>query len=166
MTRTYVSSVRFADAMLSFSGFTLVLVCFVFVFCFHSSPDPSSNRSWKYMRHDMIATRSYLTTVCVLFCFCFVSFLSLWRCRFFRVLFVPSPFPLYMESTLDVSPTQWCLKKNLNACKPSFCNRVITGWIFYISLCENSIKQVFFGISLKDDGPQRATVYQFHLLID
>ena len=38
---------------------------------------------------------------CVLFCF---SLLFTWRCRFFRVYFVPLPFSLSMESTSYVFP--------------------------------------------------------------
>ena len=70
----------------------------------------------------------------VLFRLPYVSsfFLFLWRCRFCRVFFVPLPFSL-------------CLKKNLNASRPSFsflfANLVTTGWIFDISLCGNSINQ-------------------------
>ena len=65
------------------------------------------------------ATRSYLTTVCALFCFC--SFLF---CFFgdVRVLFVPLPFSLCMESTSYVF-----------SFRVVFFYLVTTGWMFYIS---------------------------------
>ena len=88
-----------ADVVLSFSGVTFVLFCFV-------------------------------ATVCVLFRFCFFIFLFLWKCRFSRVFFVPSPFSLCMESTSYVF-----------SFLVVFFYPVTTGWIFDISLCENSNKK-------------------------
>ena len=66
-------------------------------------------------------------------CF-FLSFFSfiIWRCRVFRVFFVPSPFSLCMESTSYVF-----------AFRMVFFYLVTTGWIFDISLCENSTNQKY-----------------------
>ena len=54
------------------------------------------------------ATRSHLTTICVLLlcvCVCF----RLWKCRFFRLYFVSLlPFSLCMESTSYVFHSGWC----------------------------------------------------------
>ena len=72
----------------------------------------------------------FVTTVCVLFRFCFFLFLFLWRCRFFRVFFVPLPFYLCTESTSYVLSFRMV-----------FFYLVTTGRIFNISLCENSTNQ-------------------------
>ena len=61
----------------------------------------------------------------------FIFFLLfIWRCRFFRVFFVPLPLPLSMESTSYVF-----------SFRIVFVYLVATGWILDISLCENSISQ-------------------------
>ena len=53
-----------------------------------------------------------------------------WRCRFSRVLFVPFPLSLCMQSTSYVLFFR------------VVCSYLVTtGWIFFISLCENSINQ-------------------------
>ena len=57
-------------------------------------------------------------------------FFFLWRYRFFRVFFVPFPLSLCMESTYYVLSFRMV-----------FFYLVTTGWIFYISLCKNSINQ-------------------------
>ena len=58
--------------------------------------------------------------------------LFIWRCRFFRVFFVPYPLSLILYRRLRRTffPSEWC-----------FSTFVTTGWIFDISLCENSINQ-------------------------
>ena len=56
---------------------------------------------------------------------CFFFFF--WRCRFFRVFFVPFPLSLCMESTV---------RRTLFPFECFFFNFLTTGWIFYISLCE------------------------------
>ena len=62
-----------------------------------------------------------------------------WRCRFFQFCFVPLPFSLCMESTSYVFSFQMV-----------FFYLVTTGWIFGISLCENSINhQITVGFSPK-----------------
>ena len=55
-------------------------------------------------------------------------FLFIWRCRFFRVFFVPLPFSLCMESASYVLSFRMV-----------FFYFVTTGWIFDISLCDNCI---------------------------
>ena len=84
--------------------------------CFHRSRGPSFNRSSICRPPD---SRT---------CFFLFSFLIIWRCRFFRVFFVPLPFSLCMESTSHVFPFRIV-----------FFYLVATSWIFDISLCENSI---------------------------
>ena len=101
---------------MSFSGVTFVSFCFVFVFMLSLKPRPFVQSSF-----DMatpIATHVSF--------FFFLSFI--WRCRFFRVFFVPLPFSLCMESTSYVLSFRMV-----------FFYLVTTGWIFDISLCENSI---------------------------
>ena len=56
--------------------------------------------------------------------------LVLERCRFFRVFFAPFPLSLCMESTSYVLSFRMV-----------FFYLVATGWIFDISLCENSVNQ-------------------------
>ena len=72
--------------MLSFSGVTFVSFCFDFVFLLSLKPRPFV-QSFFVLRYACAptATRSYLTTACVLFSSCFFLFLFLWECRFFRV---------------------------------------------------------------------------------
>ena len=57
------------------------------------------------------------------------SLLFIWRCRFFRVFFVPYPLSLCIEST-----------SNVLSFRMVFFYLVTTGWIFDIGLCEISIK--------------------------
>ena len=57
-------------------------------------------------------------------------FLFLLRCRFFRVFFVSFPLYLCMDSTSYVL-----------SFRMAFFYLVTTGWICYISLCENLINQ-------------------------
>ena len=57
--------------------------------------------------------------------FFFFFLLFLWRCRFFRLFFVPSPFS-FCQST-----------SNFISFRMVFFYLVTTGWIFYISLSEN-----------------------------
>ena len=47
-------------------------------------------------KHKVVRARSWLKELT------FGTFLFIWRCRFFRVFFVPFPLSLYMESTLYV----------------------------------------------------------------
>ena len=64
--------------------------------------------------------------------FVYVSyfFLFLWRCRFFPSIFVQLPFSLCVESTSYVFPF-----------RIMFFYLETAGWIFDISLCENSFNQ-------------------------
>ena len=59
-------------------------------------------------------------------------FFFFWKCRLFRVFFVPFLLSLSIESIVRRTffPSEWC-----------FSTCVTTGWIFDISLCENSINQ-------------------------
>ena len=60
-----------------------------------------------------------------------VSFSFFWRCRFFQVFFlVPFPLSFCMESTSYVLSFRMV-----------FFYLVTTGWIFDVSLCEDSINQ-------------------------
>ena len=56
----------------------------------------------------------------------FLSLVVIWRCRFFRVFILPFPLSLCME---------------IRVRRTFFPHKVTTGWIFDISLCENSINQ-------------------------
>ena len=100
--------------------FCFILFCFVFIFCFHQSCGPSFNRSSIYMRSE--ATRTYLITICVLFCFCFFPF-----CFFGDVTvseyFYPFLFSRCMETTSYVFPFRMVF----------FLYFVTTGWSFDIS---------------------------------
>ena len=60
----------------------------------------------------------------------FFSLLFIWRCRFLCICFVPFPLSLCMETTSYVLSFRMV-----------FFYLVTTGWIFYISLCENSINK-------------------------
>ena len=111
------SGVWFADVMTSFSGVTFVLCCHVFVLMLSLKPRPFLQSFF-----DMQAPR--LPRVSFLFP------LFIWRCRFFQVFFVPFPLSLCMESTSYVLSFRMVLFYV-----------VTTGWIFDISLCENSINQ-------------------------
>ena len=62
--------------------------------------------------------------------FLFFPFLFIWICRFFRVFFVSCPLSLCMESTSYVLSFRMV-----------FSFLVTMDWIFYNSLCENSINQ-------------------------
>ena len=76
------------------------------------------------------ATRSYLTTVCVLFRFCFLLFYVSLEMSLFPSNFVPLPLSLCTESASYVFPFQVV-----------FFYLVTTGWISDISLCEDSINE-------------------------
>ena len=73
--------VWFADVMTSFSGVPFVLFCFVFVFMLSLKPRPFVQSSF-----DMQAPRHPHVF--------FFLFFIIWRCRFFRVFFVPFPLSL------------------------------------------------------------------------
>ena len=108
----YPPGVRFADAMTSFSGVTFVLFCFVFVFMLSLKPRPLVQSSLD-TQVPRVATRVFSV---------FFPLLFIWRCRFFRVLFVRFPLSLCMESTSYVlSFRMVCFYL------------VTTGWIFYIN---------------------------------
>ena len=114
--------------MLSFSGVTFVLFCFVFVFFLSLKPRPLV-QSLFVLRYACTptATRSYLTTLCVLFRLCFfLLFVSL-EISLFPSMFVPLPFSLCMESTYVFS------------FRMAFFYLVTTGWSFYTSLHESAI---------------------------
>ena len=114
-----------ADAVLSFSGATFVLFCFVFVFLLSRKPRPFV-QSFFVLRYACAptATSSYLTTVCA------PSFVSLEVSRFPSIV-VPLSFSLYMESTSYVFSFRMV-----------FFYLVTTGWIFDINLlCEDSINR-------------------------
>ena len=105
-----------ADVITSLSGVTFVFVLLCLLrfssLCFRSSRGPSFNRPSICRCPDSHT--------------CF--FLFFFRCRFFRVLFCTiSAFSLYEEYVV----------------RPFLPNDVFylvtTSWIFYISLCENSI---------------------------
>ena len=69
-------------------------------------------------------------------CFFLFSFLLIWRCRVFRVFFVPLPFSLCMESTSYVLSSRLV-----------FFYLVKRGWNFDISLiCENLINQSIIAV--------------------
>ena len=69
-------------------------------------------------------------------CFFLFSFLLVWRCRVFRVFFVPLPFSLCMESTSYVLSSRLV-----------FSYLVTRGWNFDISLiCENLINQSMMAV--------------------
>ena len=85
------------------------------------------------------------------FFFFFFFFLFIWRCRFFRVFF---PVSLCMESTSYVLSFRMVLSY-----------LVTTGWIFDISLCENSSNQSINhersqAIREKTVGPEHRDVSQ------
>ena len=86
----YPPDVWFADVMLSFSGVTFVLFCFVFVFLLSQKPRPFV-QSFFVLPYACAptATRSYLTTVCVLFLLLFLPFFVSLEMSFFPSIFVP-----------------------------------------------------------------------------
>ena len=100
----------FADAMTSFSGVTFILFCFVFVFMIYLQPRPFVQSFF-----DIQAPRQPHV---------FLSFflLFIWRCRFFRVFFVPFPLSLCMERMSYIL-----------SFRRMFFYLVTTGWIFYIT---------------------------------
>ena len=95
----------------------IVLFCFVFVFNLSLKP-----RSFVQSSFDMQAPRQPHV-------FLILSFF--WRCRFFRVFFVPFTLSLCMESASYVLSFRMV-----------FFYLVTTGWIFDISLCDNSISSI------------------------
>ena len=85
--------------MLSFSGVTFVLFCFVSVFLLSLKPRPFV-QSFFVLRYACAptATRSYLTTVCVLFVVVVVVVFVSLDMSLFPSIFVPLPFfSLYGE---------------------------------------------------------------------
>ena len=106
----------------------LLCFCFAFVFlAFIEGVGPSFNCSSILCMRPGSHVRSYLTTVCVFFCF--VSLLFYWRCRFFQVLCTSIDILfLYGEyHVLRFLPVGWCF---VYTCP------VTTGWILtsaYIS---------------------------------
>ena len=75
------------------------------------------------------ATRSYLTTVCVLFCFSFF----LWRCRFFRVCLHHLRFLFVWRVRRTFFTSGWC-----------FFYLLTTGWTFDISfMCMDVVRGPF-----------------------
>ena len=116
-----------ADVVLSFSGVvTFVLFCFVFVFFFLSLKPRPFAQAFFVLRYTI---NTILLSACF---FVFVSslFLFLWKWRFFRVFLYHCRFSHCMESTSYVF-----------SFRIVFFYLVTTGWIFDISLCENSINQ-------------------------
>ena len=118
------------DVMTSFSGVTFVLCCFCFasffVFLLSLKPRPFVQSSF-----DMQARPDSHTCFFLFFSF---FLLFIWRCRFFRVFFVPFLLSLCVESTSYVIPFRMvCFYL------------VTTTWIFDISLCENLINQSTHG---------------------
>ena len=85
--------------MLSFSGVTFVFVCFIFVFLLLLKPRPFV-QSFFVLRYACAptATRSYLTTVCVLFCFVSSFFVFVMEMSLFLGIFCTiTAFSLYGE---------------------------------------------------------------------
>ena len=84
---------------------------------------------------------------------CFFFFLLfIWRCRFFRVFFVPLPLSPCMESTSYVISFRMVF----------FC-LVTTGCIFYINSCENSINQNQISSTIHVDFGRICTEFRCHL---
>ena len=119
--------------MLPFSGVTFVCFCFVFVFSISLKPRPLV-RSFFVFRYGYApaATRSYLTTIWVLFCSCLFFFFFLWRCCFFRVCWYHYRFLIV-----------WRVRRTFFLFQMVFFYLMTTDdWIFEISLlCDNSINQ-------------------------
>ena len=118
---------------LSFSGITFVLFCFLFVFLL-SLKSPPFVQSF-FVRRCVcapIATRSYLTTVCALFCFSFFGFSS---CLFGDVAF--------SEYFCTIAVSSWYGEYFVRFFLPDCVvfDLAPTGCFFYISVCENSINQ-------------------------
>ena len=114
--------------MLSFSGITFVLFCFVFVFLlFVEAAAVRSIGLRSSIPCAPTATRIYLTTICVLFSSFFIHL----EISLFPSTSVLLPLSLCIESTWYVFPSQMV-----------FFYILTTGWIFYIILCKNSIKTV------------------------
>ena len=136
----YPPGVWFADVMSSFSGVTFVQFCFGFLVILSLKPR-SFVLLFFVLRYACTptATCSYLTTsyvyfvttVCVLFRFCFFLFFVSLEMSLFPSIFVPLPFSLYIESTPYVS-----------FLPDGVFYLVTTGWIFGISLCESSISSI------------------------
>ena len=128
--------------MSSVSGVKFVFYfCLVFVFLLSLKPRPFVQSSFVLRSSFFVlryacaptATRSYLTTVCVLFLlFCFFLFFFFFLdMSLFPSFFVPLLFSLCMESTSYVFPFRMVF----------FC-LVTASWVFdIISLCENSINE-------------------------
>ena len=108
---------------------------FVFVFLFLQKPRPFA-QSFFVLRCACAptATRSYLTTICALFCFYFFLFLFLWRCRFFQLFLYNCRFLFVWRGRRT-----WYV---FSFWMVFFFYLVTMGWIFYISLRENSINQI------------------------
>ena len=104
--------------MKSFSGVTFVCFASFLSLCFRYSRRPSFNCPSIYRRPDSHKP------------FFLFFLLFIWICRFSRVFFVPFPLSRCMEST------SYALSFPM-----VFFYLVSTGWIFDISLYENSIKK-------------------------
>ena len=138
------------DVVLSFSGVTFGLFYFVFVFLLLLKPRPFV-QSFFVLRYacDPTATRSYITTVCVLSRFCFFLFLFLWRYRFFRVCFHRVTRFLFV----------WRVRRTFSPLRMVLLYLVTTGWIFDISSCESSIKSKSTRSSSHPTDSPRKTYY-------
>ena len=110
--------------MLSFSGITLVLFRFR-LFAFTEAVALRSIVLRSVLRYACVptVTRSYLTTVCVLFRFCFSG-----NVAFSEYFCFITVFSLYKEYVVCFFSFRMV-----------FFYHVTTGWIYYISLYENSI---------------------------
>ena len=98
--------------MLSFSGVTFVLFCFVSFFLLSLKPRPFVHRSL-FFNHALRQPHA-VTTVCVLFRFCFFGDVAF--SEYFGTI---TAFSLYVEYVVRFFPSGWCLKKNQNAPRPS-----------------------------------------------
>ena len=106
-----------------FSGVTFVLFCFAF--CLYAIVEAAALRSivLRYAGVPIATSVSF---------FLFFSYFVYLEMSFFPSIFVPFPLSLCMDYRVRRTffPSGWC-----------FSYLVTRGWIFYISLCENSINQ-------------------------
>ena len=141
--------------MSSFSGITFVLFCFVSLL---SLNEAAAFRSivLRYA-YAPTATRSYLTTVCALFCFCFFGdvafsefFLYHYRLRFVwrvRRTFSPSGSCFFSPRTLFY--ISWCedsIEQSIRYAWSS--NKAEYSWLFSLSLSRPWINRVRLPILL------------------
>ena len=117
----YPPSVWFADVMTPFSGVTFALVCFILTFMLTLKSRPYVQSSF-----DMRAPRKPRV---LLFSSCLFGDVA-----FSEYCFVPLLFSLCVGSTPYVLSFRMV-----------FLYLVVTGWLFGISLCENSIKSKMEG---------------------